>query len=67
VTPWCYDELGGLLESFGLRVAECYRCHRDAPLKAMFRAFFRPLHRVLGIDYAKSILVVAQREQRLKK
>jgi len=60
-TPFCYDELGGLLELAGLRVEEMLRCHRDAPLKAMARRLAYPLHRLLGVDYAKGILAVARR------
>ncbi len=60
-TPFCYDELGGLLELSGLLVEDLLRCHRDAPLKALLRALAYPLHRLLGTDYAKGILAVARR------
>ncbi len=60
-TPFCYDELGGLLELAGLEVEAMFRCHRDAPLKAVARALAYPLHRLLGLDYAKGILAVARR------
>ncbi len=60
-TPFCYDELGGLIELHGFVVDGLFRCHRDAALKAVVRRIFCPLYRVLGIDWAKSILVVARR------
>jgi len=63
-TPFPYDELGGLLESSGLRVEALYRCHRDSVPKRIVRFLGHPLYRLFGIDYAKSVLVVAQREQR---
>lgn len=61
VTPWCYDELGGLLEANGLRVESIFRCHRDAALKSVLRLLARPLYRIVGVDYAKSVMVVARR------
>jgi SAM-dependent methyltransferase len=60
-TPFCYDELGGLLEAHGLVVDGLYRCHHDATLKAAARFLARPLYRLLGVDYAKSILAEAHR------
>lgn len=61
VTPWCYDELGGLLAYAGLEVADLFRCHKDSLLKALVRRLAYPLHRLLDIDYAKSLLAVARR------
>ncbi len=60
-TPFCYDELGGLAICAGLTVDEVVRCHKDAWLKGLARRFLQPLHRALGIDWAKSILMVARR------
>jgi SAM-dependent methyltransferase len=60
-TPFCYDELGGLIEMHGFAVDRLFRCHRDAALKAVLRRIAYPLYRILGIDWAKSILVVARR------
>ncbi len=59
---YCYDELAGLLIAHGFRVRVMYRTYSDA----FFRYFFRicvmaPLHRYLGIDFAKSILIVAEK------
>jgi len=61
VTPFCYDELGGLLTVGGLEVDGLFRCHHDSVVKGLLRRLAYPLHRVLGIDYAKSILAVAHR------
>ena len=64
LTPFPYDELGGLLESCGLRVEALYRCHRDSVPKRIVRFLGRPIYWIVGVDYAKSVLVVARREQR---
>lgn len=61
VTPFCFDELGGLLTVAGLELDGLFRCHHDSVVKGFFRRLAYPLHRVLGIDYAKSILAVAHR------
>ena len=61
VTPWRYDELGGLFGYAGLEVEALFRCHRDAPLKGLARRLAYPLYRALDIDYAKSLLAVARR------
>ena len=63
LTPFPYDELGGLLESHGLIVESLFRCHRDSFLKRVARFATRPIYRLAGVDYAKSVLVVARREQ----
>lgn len=63
-TPFCYDELGGLIEMHGLPVTGFFRCHHDSALKAVLRRLAYPLYRLLGIDWAKSILAVAHRPGR---
>lgn len=60
-TPFCYDELGGVIESAGFQVDGLFRCHRDSFLKSIVRKLGTPLYRLLGVDYAKSILAVAHR------
>jgi SAM-dependent methyltransferase len=62
-TPFCYDELGGLVETHGFAVEGLFRCHKDALLKALLRRLAYPLYRILGIDWAKSILAVARRRE----
>ena len=61
LTPFPYDELGGLLEQNGFVVEAFFRCHHDAFLKGVARFLCRPIYRIAGIDYARSILVVARR------
>lgn len=59
LTPFCYDELGGLLTVCGLVVDGLFRCHKDAALKGVLRRLATPVYRLVGVDYAKSILAVA--------
>jgi SAM-dependent methyltransferase len=58
-TPFCYDELGGLIEMHGFALESLFRCHRDSLLKAVLRWLSYPLYRVIGVDWAKSIVAVA--------
>lgn len=61
-TPLCYDELGSLVESTGLRTESIYRIHHD-PLhrKLLKRYVFGWLFKLLGIDYAKQIVLIAEK------
>ena len=61
-TPLCYDELGGLLEANGLRVTRIVRIYND-PLWRMVarRWLFGWLFRLIGIDFARQIVIVAQK------
>ena len=59
---YCYDELGGILLGRGFRIISMYRTYNDALHRFLFRVhIMAPLHRYLGIDFAKSILIVAQK------
>jgi SAM-dependent methyltransferase len=59
---YCYDELAGLLIAHGFNVRVMYRTYSDAFLRYFFRIYvMAPLHRYLGIDFAKSILIVAEK------
>ena len=59
---YCYDELGGLLLAQGFQVMGMYRTYSDAFHRYVFRLYvMAPLHRYLGIDFAKSILVIAEK------
>jgi SAM-dependent methyltransferase len=59
---YCYDELGGLLLAQGFQVMGMYRTYSDAFHRYFFRLYvMAPLHRYLGIDFAKSILVIAEK------
>ena len=60
---YCYDELGGILMGRGFRIISMYRTYNDAFHRFFFRVhIMAPLHRYLGIDFTKSILIVAQKE-----
>jgi SAM-dependent methyltransferase len=58
-TPFCYDELGGLIEMHGFALDSLFRCHKDAVLKGALRRLAYPIYRIVGVDWAKSILAVA--------
>ena len=60
---YCYDELGGLLLAHGFQIKAMYRTYSDAFHRYLFRLYvMAPLHRYLGIDFAKSILVIAKKK-----
>lgn len=57
---YSYEELGGILLSQGFDVLEIYRTFNDAVPKYFLRlTLFYPLHRILNVDFAKSILIMA--------
>lgn len=59
---YCYDDLGGILLGRGFRIVSMYRTYNDAFHRFLFRVYvMAPLHRYLGIDFTKSILIVAQK------
>lgn len=62
VTPWAYDELGGLVERCGLELRLVARVYNDAFLRKIARRYlFGWLFRLLGLDFARQIVVVAAR------
>jgi cyclopropane fatty-acyl-phospholipid synthase-like methyltransferase len=62
---YCYDELGGLLLAQGFQIKAMYRTYSDAVHRYLFRRYvMASLHRYLGIDFAKSILVIAEKKSR---
>lgn len=62
---YCYDELGGLLLAQGFQIKAMYRTYNDAFHRYFIRLYVGAfLHRYLGIDFAKSILVVAEKTSR---
>ena len=62
ITPFCYDELGGLVALVGFDVLQVYRLYHDSYLKKLFkRILLYPLFRIMGIDFARQIMVVAQK------
>jgi SAM-dependent methyltransferase len=59
---YCYDELGGLLLSQNFKIRGMYRTYNDAFHRYLLRVYvMSSLHRYLGIDFARSILVVAEK------
>ncbi len=61
-TAFCYDELGGLLQLCGFEVTHVYRLHHDALIKRLAKRYlFYPLYRLLGVDFAHGIMVVARK------
>ena len=60
VTPFCYDELGGLVSMMGYRVQSIYRLYHDPLLKKFVRrVLMYSFFRILGIDFAKQVVLVA--------
>lgn len=61
-TPYHYEELGGLFLSEGFESIEMYRLFSAPFLRYFFRVcLFSSLFRFLGIDFTKSILLVARK------
>jgi 2-polyprenyl-3-methyl-5-hydroxy-6-metoxy-1,4-benzoquinol methylase len=59
---YCYDELGGILLAQGFHIKAMYRTYNDVFYRYLLRVYVMvSLHRYLGIDFAKSILVVAEK------
>lgn len=60
ITPFCFDELGGLLQACGFEVTQIYRLYHDSILKKLLKRYVcYLLFRLLGIDFAEQIMVVA--------
>lgn len=61
-TPLCYDELAGLCTAAGFEVTRIVRIYHD-PLhrKLLRRYLFGWLFRLIGIDFARQIMLVARR------
>jgi len=61
---YSYEELGGILLSEGFDVLRIYRTFNASVPKYLVRlTLFYPLHRILNVDFAKSIVIVAQRKE----
>jgi SAM-dependent methyltransferase len=62
LSPYHYEELGGLFFSQGFEVVEICRLFNEAAVPYAAKVyFFAPLFRFLGIDFAKSILLAARK------
>ena len=61
-TPFCYDELGGLLQLCGYETTAIFRLYNDSVAKKLIkRVLMYPLFRVLGIDFAHQIMVIGRK------
>ena len=57
-----YEELGGILLTKGFEVLGIYRTFNASLPEYFLRlTLFYPLHRILNVDFAKSIVVLAQK------
>lgn len=62
VTPFCYDELAGLMGTCGFQPTAIFRLYHDSIFKKLIkRVLFYPVFRILGIDFAHQIAVVAEK------
>ncbi|MCR4318507.1 MAG: methyltransferase domain-containing protein [Planctomycetes bacterium] len=62
VTHWCYDELGGVLQSTGFEVTDVARVYNDSVFKCVVRRFlFYPVFRIVGIDFSRQIVIVGKK------
>jgi len=60
---YCYDELGGLLLAQGYSITVMHRTYNDVFHRYFFRVYvMAPVHRYLGIDFAKSVLIIAEKK-----
>ena len=63
-TAYGYEELGGIVLSQGFEVLGIYRTFHASFLKYVFRlTLFYPLHRILNVDFAKSIVILAGKKR----
>ena len=61
---YSYEELGGILLSQRFDVVEIYRTYNDSFPKYFLRlTLCYPLHRILNVDFAKSILILARKKK----
>jgi SAM-dependent methyltransferase len=62
VTPFAFDELGGVLLLAGFEVDGLHRVVPGHMLRRIGKALVSPLGRALGIDHAPSVAAVARRK-----
>jgi len=61
ITPFCYDELGGVLEVAGFEVVTIQRIYNDALWRKLLRRYvFGWLFRLLRLDFATQVAAVAR-------
>jgi SAM-dependent methyltransferase len=59
ITPYRYDDLGGALLYVGFNIEGIYRIYNASILKYISRIVLLPLFKLLDIDFARSIAIVA--------
>jgi len=58
-----YDELAGLLSALGLKIENIYRIYNDAIIRRFARLYIMShVHYYLGIDFARSIAIIAKNQ-----
>ena len=61
-TPICYDELGALVEGAGFEVMRIVRIYHDPMHRKLLRRYlFGWLFRLISIDFARQIVLVARK------
>lgn len=61
-TPLCFDELGAMVECVGLKTEHIYRVYHDPIHRMLLRRYlFGWVFRMIGIDFARQIMLVAQK------
>ena len=64
-TPLCYDEMAALVALAGMRPEAIYRIHHERWPRAVLQRFvFGWLFRLIGIDFARQIALVARKPAR---
>ncbi len=62
LTPYSYEELGGLCLRSGLEVVGIYRTFNASIVQFFLkRIFSAPIHRFVGLDYTKSVIIIAKK------
>lgn len=63
LTPYSYEELGGLFLRAGFIVQNIYRTYNASLLKYYLKLIFiAPFNRFIGIDFTKSIIITAEKK-----
>ena len=61
-TPLCYDELGGLVSGAGFHVEQIVRIYHDPMHRKLLRRYlFGWLFRMISLDFARQIVLVARK------
>ena len=62
ITPWCYDELGAIIQHAGFESVSVYRLFQDKWYNKLLKRYLGyGLFRMLGIDFCKGIIFVGQK------